>query len=242
MWKNIGMEHCLSFINLQLSPGGRRRSDKLIKPAITISRMAGAGGRTVAGRLAEYLQTTVPSHAAWTVFDRQLVGKVLEDHHLSKRVAEYMPENHRSLLTDMFEELLGLHPSDWTLVHQTAETILHLAEMGNVILVGRGANVITSKLLNTFHVRLVGSIEKRTEQVQKVYGYDRQKALDFIKREDKGRKRFLKEHFEEDVDNPVLYHLVINTDRIAHEDAARLIGDEVIRQFELNRRVLPDES
>ena len=43
---------------------------------------------------------------------------------------------------------------------------------------------------------------------------DRQTALDFIHREDKGRKRFLKEHFEEDIDNPLLYHLVINTDRI----------------------------
>lgn len=241
MWKNIDMEHCLSFINLQLSPGARKHSDTLIKPAITISRMAGAGGRTVAGKLAEYLQATVPSHAAWTVFDRQLVGKVLEDHHLSKRVAEYMPENHRPLLTDMFEELFGLHPSDWTLVHQTAETILHLAEMGNVILVGRGANVITSKLANTYHVRLVGSLEKRTEHVQQVYGYDRQTAIEYIKREDKGRKRYLKEHFDEDVDNPVLYHLVINTDRTPHDDAARLIGDEVIRRFELNRRVLADD-
>lgn len=237
MWKNIGMEHCLAFINLQLSPGARKRDDKLVKPAITISRMTGAGGHTVAGNLAEYLQANVPGHAPWTVFDRQLVEKVLEDHHLSKRVAEYMPENHRSLVTDMFEELLGLHPSDWTLVHQTAETILHLAQLGNVILVGRGAAVVTRKLDNVFHVRLVGSLEKRTEQVQKVYGYDRKMALDFINREDKGRKRFLKEHFEEDPENPLLYHLGINTDRIRYDEAARLIGEEVIQRFELNRRV-----
>jgi cytidylate kinase len=241
MWNNIGMEHCLSFVNLQLSPGARKYGNKQVRPAITISRMTGAGGHTVAGKLAEYLQSNVPGHAPWTVFDRQLVEKVLEDHHLSKRVAEYMPENHRSLVTDMVEELLGLHPSDWTLVHQTAETVLRLAQMGNVILVGRGAAVVTSKLDNVFHVRLVGSIEKRTEQVQKIYGYDRKGALDFINREDKGRKRFLKEHFEQDPENPLLYHLGINTDRISHDEAARLIGDEVIRRFELNRRVLPGE-
>jgi cytidylate kinase len=235
MWKNINLEQCRAFIACQLSPGGWTPSDGVVKPAITISRLTGAGGHTVAGKLAEYLQGRVPGHAPWTVFDRQLVGKVLEDHNLSKRVAEYMPENHRSMVTDMVEELLGLHPSDWTLVHQTAETVMHLAQMGNVILVGRGASVVTSKLDNVFHVRLVGSIEKRTEQVQKVYGYDRKTAVDFINREDKGRKRFLKEHFEEDPENPLLYHIGINTDRIPYDEAAQLIGAEVIRRFHLDR-------
>lgn len=237
MWNSINYEKCLSFINYQLHPGLRSSAEALISPAITISRMTGAGGHAVADKLAEYLQANVPGHAPWTVFDRQLVQKVLEDHHLSKRIAEYMPEKHRSMLTDMFEELLGLHPSDWTLVHQTAETILNLAQMGNVILVGRGAAVVTRKLNNAFHVRLMGSLEKRAEQVQKIYGYDRKAAINFIKREDRGRKRFVKEHFDVDPENPLLYDLGINTDRVSYEEAAALIGAEVIRRFRLDRRV-----
>ena len=236
MWKNIGLEQCRSFINCQLSSGGWARGDGLVKPAITFSRMTGAGGLTVADELAEYLQAKVPRHAPWTVFDRKLVEQVLEDHHLSKRVAEFMPENHKSMLTDIFEELLGLHPSAWTLVHQTAETILHLAQMGNVILVGRGASVVTRELDNVFHVRLVGSVAKRIERVQQVYELDRPAAIEFINRKDKGRRRYLKEHFHEDIDDPLLYHLIINTDRIRSEDAARLIGDEVIRRFHLDRQ------
>lgn len=236
MWKNIGLEQCRSFINCQLSSGGWARSDGLVKPAITCSRMTGTGGLTVADELAEYLQAKVPRHAPWTVFDRKLVEQVLEDHHLSKRVAEFMPENHKSMLTDMFEELLGLHPSAWTLVHQTAETILHLAQMGNVILVGRGASVVTRDLDNVFHVRLVGSVAKRIERVQQVYELDRPAAIEFINRKDKGRRRYLKEHYHEDIDDPLLYHLIINTDRIRPEDAARLIGDEVIRRFHLDRQ------
>ena len=235
MWKNIGLEQCLAFINCQLSPGMRARSDRLIKPAITISRMTGAGGRTLAAKLVEYLQTKVPQPAPWTVFDRKLVEQVLEDHHLSKRVADYMPENHKSMLTDIFEELLGLHPSSWTLVHQTAETILHLAQMGNVILVGRGASVITSKLDNVFHVRLVGSEEQRIKRVQETHEFDRPTAIEFVRREDKGRRRYLKEHFHEEIDDPLLYHIVINTDRLHHEDAAQLIGGEVIRRFQMDR-------
>jgi len=237
MWKNIGLEQCLSFIQCQLSPGMRGGSDKLVRPAITISRMTGSGGRTVAAKLAEYVQTKVPGHAPWTVFDRKLVAQVLEEHHLSKRLAEYMPENHKSMLTDIFEELLGLHPSSWTLVHQTADTILHLAQLGNVILVGRGANIVTSKLGNVFHVRLVGSVERRTERVQQVYELDRRSALEFLKKEDRGRKRYLKEHFEKDIDDATLYDLIVNTDRMGYDETARLIGDQVIRRFHLDRHV-----
>ena len=121
-------------------------------------------------------------------------------------------------------------------MHQTAETILHLAQMGNVILVGRGANVVTRELDNVFHVRLVGSVAKRIERVQQVYELDRPAAIEFITRKDKGRRRYLKEHYHEDIDDPLLYHLIVNTDRIRSEDAARLIGDEVIRRFHLDRQ------
>src|ERR1051325_1337889 len=147
MWNNIGIEQCLAFINSQLRSQGKvSLFESEMKPAVTISRMTGSGGRTVASKLAEYLQARVPAHCQWTVFDRNLMAKVMEEHHLDKRIAEFMPENHKPMLTDIMEELLGLHPSSWTLVRQTAETILHLAQMGYVILVGRGANVITQKL------------------------------------------------------------------------------------------------
>jgi len=157
MWNSIGYNRCLSFINCQLSSKGRSGFvEPQIKPAITISRMTGSGGRTVAARLADFLHTRAPCHCQWTVFDRNLMEKVLEDHQLKKRIAEFIPESHKSMFGDMLEEFLGLHPSSWTLVQQTAETVLQLAEMGFVILVGRGANVITSKLESVLHVRLIG--------------------------------------------------------------------------------------
>jgi cytidylate kinase len=110
--------------------------------------------------------------------------------------------------------------------------------MGHVVLVGRGANVVTSRLDNVLHVRLVGSVEKRTERVQHVYELDRATALEFLQREDKGRRRYLKEHFHKDIDNPLLYHLIIHTDRISYEHAAELIGNEVMHRFYLDRSLV----
>jgi cytidylate kinase len=229
MWKNIGLDQALSFINCQL----RTPSDQSqAKPTITVSRMTGSGGRTVAAKLAKYLQNKSPSHCSWTVFDRTLVEKVLEEHQLSKRIAEYMPENHRPMLSDTVEELLGLHPSSWTLVQETTKTIWHLAQMGNIILVGRGANLITASLPFAFHVRLVGSVEKRVKRVQEVFRLGSNAALEFLKNEDRGRRHYLKEHFGKDIDDPLLYHLVLNTDQIGYEDAAIVIGDAVMLRFQ----------
>jgi cytidylate kinase len=235
MLKNINYEKCLSFIKCQFRPVGQGgTSGEPIRPAITISRLAGTGGYRVASKLAQYLQNHAPGPCEWTVFDRNLIEKVLEDHHLHRRIADFMAENHRSVIMDSLEEYLGLHPSSWTLVKKTAETILRLAQMGYVVIVGRGGNVITGKLPNVFHVRLVGSLEKRIGRAQEDYNLDREAALEFVKKEDRGRRCYLRENFDKDIDDPLLYHLIINTDLIDCDDAACLIGDEVIKRFQLH--------
>ncbi|HWV98131.1 MAG TPA: cytidylate kinase-like family protein [Candidatus Acidoferrum sp.] len=231
----LGLDHCFSIISAQLQPphtgaayrnGTRRR-------AITISRQSGSGGHAVAARLAELLQTkTPPDERPWTVFDRNLVERVLEDHHLSSRLARFMPEDRIGEVSDTIDELFGLHPPSWTLVRKSADTILHLAELGNVILIGRAANVITRKLDDVFHVRLVGSLEKRVKYMQEFEHLDYKSALELVDREDLGRRRYLKKYFDKEIDDPLLYHMVINTDLVPYEEAAHLIADAVTAKVE----------
>jgi len=232
MRKAIGMDRCLTFINCQLRPldASAQRQAKEPKLAITISRQTGSGALVVAEQLADYLQARAPKESCpWTVFDRNLVEKVLEDHHLPAKLAQFMPEDRRSAIEDMMEELLGLHPPSWTLVHQVTETILKLADLGNVILVGRGANVITARLPHVFHVRLVGSLEKRIDRVQAAMHLGPEEAKDYIAEQELGRERYLRKHFRADINDPLGYHLVINTDRIPLEAAAQLIGDAALQ-------------
>ncbi len=242
MWENIGSEKCESYIEQHFGLKGKDTSETPAKPSITISRAEGAGGLTVASELAGYLQKRVPSNDAWTVFDRDLVKKVLEDHHLHDRVGDFMKEGHKGSFTDAIEELFGLHPSTWTLVERINATILRLAQIGNVILVGRGANIVTAEMETVFHVRLVGFLEKRIERAQKVFGYDLKTATSYIKKKDAARRRYIKDNFYKDIDDPLLYHVVINTDLFRYEEAARLIGDEVIKRFNLGKPVKVMES
>jgi hypothetical protein len=230
MWDHIGLKKCIAFIQAGSLPKGKEFSvSTSIRPAITISRMTGAGGHTVASGLAGYLQTRLGHD--WTVFDRNLVEQILEDHHLHKGMAEFMQECHKTMFTDVVEEMIGLHPGSWTLLEKTGVTVLRLAQMGNVILVGRGASAITGKLRNAFHVRLVGSLENRLKWVQREHDLDEKSALQFVRKGDEGRKRYLKDHFDKDIDDPLLYHLIVNMDLVRHDEAARLIGSAVIERF-----------
>jgi hypothetical protein len=226
------LERCQAFINCQLQPAG-----KLAPPAkngerwraVTISRQTGSGAHVVGEELAAYLQAHSPKDACpWTVFDRNLVEKVLEEHHLPERMAKFLAEDRISELQDTMDEFFGLHPPSWTLVRQTADTILHLVELGRVIIIGRGGGIITRRLDYVFHVRLVGSLERRLAHVQDYYQMGKKEALEFIQREDRGRRRYLRKYFNLGIDDPLLYHLVINTDLIPHKVAARMIGDALL--------------
>lgn len=225
------VDRCFSFISCQLSsasPDGQHALSRP-NPAITLSRQTGSGAMAIANELADFLQRRAPARrGAWTVFDKNLVEKVLEEHNLPKEIVKFMPEDRVSAIRDMMEELLGLHPSSWTLLHQTTETILHLAELGNVILVGRASCFITRQMKNVFHVRLIAPLEKRVESVMAWRRLSHADALEFIGKEELGRKRYLADNFKTTLDDNLQYDLVVNTARIPHVEAAHLIGEAVL--------------
>jgi cytidylate kinase len=231
----IGVERCLAFISSQAKsgePAATVSAARAWKLTVAIARQTGSGAHAVAERLANWLQARAPApKGGWTVFDRNLVEKVLEDHHLPQKLAQFMPEDRISQMDDIMQEVLGLRPASWTLVHQTTETILALAELGGVILMGRGVNVIASRLEHVLHVRLVGSLPRRVERVRAFHGYSERQALEFIEREDRGRERYLQTYFSARATDPLLYHLTLNTDRIPLEEAALVIGETALRVF-----------
>ena len=201
-------------------------------PCITISRQTGAGAKPVCEKLIQIMDSySEPEGISWAFFDKNLIEKILDDNKLPKQISEFMKEGKYKHLNSAVYELLGLKPSEWTLIHKTTETILQLARMGNVVIVGRGANIITSKLKNAFHVRLVASIEKRVEHMMSLLGLNEKEALNHIKKVDENRKKYIKSYFNADFDDPLLYHLVLNTDLLTHNGAANLIAEAVVQKF-----------
>ena len=203
-----------------------------VGPCITISREAGAHADIISEKLVSFFQKYHSrNQAPWTIFDKNLIEKVIQDHHLPQSLSKLMEEEKYSAVKSLMIELLGGQPPIFTLVHKTTETILQLAQLGNVIILDRAANIITSKLFNTFHVRLAAPLEYRIEHVKELFNYNRIEALDFIKHEDHDRKDFVQTYFHKDINDPLLYHLIINTHLISDEEAVDLIGNSVVNKF-----------
>jgi hypothetical protein len=210
-------EKCKRYIDSHTQKTDKNFFKREIYPCITISRQAGSGAKPVCEKLVNIMdEYSEPEGVKWAYFDRNLIEKVLEDHNLPKQISEFMEEGKYKHLSSVVNELLGLKPAEWTIIHKTTDTILQLARMGSVVIVGRGANIITSKLNNAFHVRLVASMEKR---------------IDYMQKEDENRKKYLKSYFDVDADDPLLYHMVVNTDLLTHKGAAYLIAEAVVLKF-----------
>jgi len=236
----VALGRCLTFINCQLNPGGQAAPGEMraVRRTVTFSRQAGCGALVIAEKLAAMLQADTPEgEPPWTVFDRNLMDKVLEDHNLPARLARFLPEDRVSLLQDITDELFGLRPATWTIIEQTADTVLKLAELGHVILIGRGAHVITARLPHVLHVRLVSPMEKRLEHCREAYRMSEREARAFCGREDTGRERYLKDHFDVDVNDPLSYHLILNTGLVSFDESARLIKEALRGGTAVNGKV-----
>lgn len=229
----IGLEKCSSIISSELQFESHSAAPGKVahRSVVTISRQSGCGAHAVGEKLAAYLEAHAPDTSCpWKLFDNNLVNNVLAEHKLPRRFARFMEEDRSSELNDIMDELLGTHPPSGVLVQHTAETILRLAERGNVILIGRGAHLVTRELPHVLHVRLVACMEKRVEHLRRNRDIRNDDALELVRKEDRGRRRYLKKYFGADLDDPLLYHLILNTDRFSYEQTARIIGDIVMNR------------
>jgi cytidylate kinase len=231
MTGTIASERCLEFVQSQarlINQVALAPHSKSEPSVVTISREAGSGAHVVSEELLRLLQARASGAAIpWKIFDRELVEKVLEEHDLPDRMAEFMSEDRMSAVADALDELFGFHPSAWSLVRKTAETILHLAELGNVIIIGRAGNIVTQHTVGAIHVRLVGSRERRIAHVIEYHGLSHEEASDYVREHDLGRKRYVEKYYSGEIDDPLLYDMVLNTDRLGYEDTARVIADAV---------------
>ena len=227
---NANLDRCFSFINSHRAAPSSPGAEPRVRRAVTISRQAGCGAVMIAEKLAQYLEQHSPqAGSTWTVFDRELMDKVLADHNLPKYLAQFLPEDRASQIEDTLADIFGVHPPTQTVVKQTAETLLQLAELGNAILIGRAGNIVTAKLPNVLHVRLVASLEDRIERICRDDHKSPTEARRFCLEEEQARTRYVKTYFHADINDAQLYHLIINTSRVGCENATRLIGEAALR-------------
>lgn len=195
---------------------------------ITLSRQYMAGGSEVAGKVAEDL--------GWEVIDDGFVREVaarsgysIEDvQNLEERVPTFLERFAQSSALSFPEFLLSApsaidEPEAIRLAHVTRDFLEELKRRNQVVLVGRAAAAVLSREKNVLHARLVASVAHRTLEAMRALDLDQDAASAELEEHDLNRERYHREFYDRDWNDPVNYHLVLNTELLSPEGAAALI-------------------
>jgi cytidylate kinase len=102
------------------------------------------------------------------------------------------------------------------LVHYTAEEILRVAQQGNVLIKGWGVATLIRDLPQVISVRVCAPMEFRVRVLMERLGSaDAEAVRDEIERHDAIRARTMATYFNVEQEDARLYHVVLNTERLA---------------------------
>ena len=209
-------------------------------PCLTISRQCGIDVSKLCENLVK--EFSIYYQSDWAYFDKQLIQKVLLDHNLPERVQKFFAEEKISTLSQMLNELLGIHPPLRKLFKDMMKTVLNLAEFGNVILVGRGSNIITAHLKNSYHIRLVASLDYRIANLSKLMKIKSDETRKIIIKEEKNRKEFISKNYHQNLENPLLYNMTIDIEKFTFNELLKQIKKSIQLKFPKSKIILKQKA
>ncbi|HIE27555.1 TPA: cytidylate kinase-like family protein [Candidatus Poribacteria bacterium] len=209
---------------------------------ITISREHGSGGAEIGRRVAKIL--------GYDYVDKELITEVARRANVPESEVEKLDEKGEDPIIYFLKELfvedepktVSEYPNEYKEKEIESNTfdrdkqlklfqsvIESIWERGNAVIIGRKANVILAYKPNTLRVRIIAPLEKRLKRVMQLEHLSQDDALRLIRETDGHRERYAKQYYDVDWDNPRLYDIIINTEKLTNEDAACLITETAER-------------
>ncbi len=173
---------------------------------ITVSREFGSGGETIARLVAEKLGFL-------------LVNKNIIVEGLSVDFGIQEPE------LDADEKIIEGSDNEQYSQYISAlhEYMYDLAIRNNLVILGRGGQILFQDFPPSLHVKVISPISKRIRRIKKSYNLSEEAAHKLVAEQDSDRSLYLKNLFGEDWLDMNLYNLTINTERVSLEEAADIV-------------------
>ncbi len=165
---------------------------------MTFSRQLGSGGSEIAKRVAEKLN--------YTLHDTQSIENAAREMGFVDSV-EKIDEKKPSFFKRFFSHTPSINRE------RLNSVIYQLANQGNGVFLGRGGQVLLKEFACALHVRVIASEETRIRNlVQR--GYTEETALKAMAQSDHERAGFIKFAFGKNWNDPDLYDMVLNMDKL----------------------------
>ncbi|HZS78567.1 MAG TPA: cytidylate kinase-like family protein [Ktedonobacteraceae bacterium] len=194
---------------------------------ITISRQYGSGGGEIAVRVAKRL--------SWQLVDHEIVAQVARRLGITEEEASIHDERVEGFIARALNALqiavpvVPLSPTtspaqEERVYHEALRQVVETAaNAGNVVIVGRAGQSFLAQRRDVLHVRVVAPLQQRIAYVAQREGLDEATAQARIATKDRDRARYLQTQHHLNVNDPLLYDLIINTHVIDLEGAVDLI-------------------
>jgi cytidylate kinase len=177
---------------------------------ITISELLGTNGEKIARKVAEEMKYTFYG-------TKELFEVAGEMGSLSN--ANKSDETVPNLLERLFSDKPKIY------LDRLQSVIYEVAKKGNAVFFGRGGKFLLHSFDCAFHILVTGSIENRIQRVMEEKQAGKEVAEKIINHSDHDKRAFIRFAYDEDMLNPQLYDLVINTDKLSLESAVKMIVD-----------------
>ena len=172
-------------------------------PLITISQDYGSHGYFVAQRIAQELNLDL--------HDDETLREAAVKQGVQKENLDAMKEQ----VPGFFDRLKGSKPDVYLDVLQ--RVVYQVSSDNNGVIVGHGGQVLLRDFGCALHIRIVTPQEKRIRYFIEEKGLSEEEAIRIVHTKDDEAKDFFRYAFKMDINDPLLYDLVINTDKIGIE-------------------------
>ena len=178
---------------------------------ITLTQNLGSGGIAFARRVAEQLDMELFDDDRLQAEAREM-GIRTED---LKSLDESAP--------GLFDRILGKKPDMYLDLMEAV--VYKVARHGQGVIIGHGSQMLLCDFGCALHVRIHSSEKQRINNLMEENNLSRKAVRKLIRKSDSERNGFFKFAFHMDLNDPSLYDLVINTEKISRETATRFIVD-----------------
>jgi cytidylate kinase len=114
--------------------------------------------------------------------------------------------------------------SDQAFIEAITTVVNDLYQAGDVLIIGRGANVILADAPGAIHVGMLAPLEVRVATIMEREHLTREDAEAYVEEVEQARIKFFRKFFKVDPNDPSLYHLMLNLGQMRLETAAEVIA------------------
>ena len=193
-------------------------------PWVTVSSQLGSGGVELA--------TSVAMRLGWQSFNKELLQAIASRMDARERVLSRLDGHATGALQDYLDHLfVPGYPGRPAYLREMLGVLWTVAREGHAVIVGRGANW----LLDSSHglrVRVVAPAGMRAERLIRRETLSAAEAQRRIKADDADRAAFIRQTFQQDIDDALGYDLVINRGTLEHEAAVESVLAGLVRKLE----------